>query len=186
MPSESHAGEQVNGEVLILGPVDAGKSLLVKQLRLLAKAKAEVDAEPAGLPETQPTTGTEVDYITAGKYTYKVREMGGTFIELWPKYFAAAIAVIFVVDSASAETLSTSSVEVFRLLGDSELKARRILLLFNKRDAPCACPRELLDLFFRPRELVSMKKKSGVELDVLEGSATQQETIQKVLDWLAL
>jgi hypothetical protein len=88
--------------LLVVGCEGAGKSLLVRALRVAVCTGLDgaAAAEPYQLvPVTVQTSGaepTDMLLTTADATTmpWRVLEVGGSFVGLWPSYFAACRAVL--------------------------------------------------------------------------------------------
>mmetsp|Transcript_22152 Transcript_22152/g.36699 ORF Transcript_22152/g.36699 Transcript_22152/m.36699 type:complete len:175 (+) Transcript_22152:80-604(+) len=169
-------------EILVLGCSGAGKSLLVKQLKNIA---SNGFASPLEACDSQPTIGVELDKIQIRKKRIDVRELGGTLVEVWPKYFPASLAVIFVVDASDPVMLSSAVVELHSLLADQALLRNPFLLLFNKSDAPLICPELVLSEIFRLDDIKRHRPNDDF-FKVVHGSTVTGEHIQEILQWLCM
>jgi len=89
--------------------------------------------------------GVENDVVSFQKVTTSVREAGGTFVPVWPKYFKDCLMVIvrfvtsvmcspvqFVVDASNPAQISAACMEFYNLLKAADLTSKSILLVFSK------------------------------------------------------
>jgi len=164
---------------LVIGVEGAGKTLLVRQLANIAKGgKADEVSR-----DTIPSIGTELMQIMADKRSLVLREMGGSMIPVWPRYFAECDAVIFVIDAAAATALGASSVELFTALGAEDLRTKPVLVAINKVDLPEQVAVDTLHTVLRIDELLATETASR-EFACVRCSATSAEGVQHILAWL--
>lgn len=182
------ASRKLPGEIALVGIESSGKTLLCRHLELRtaapepdAKKKSKKSASVALAPElntrTQPSIGVELIELKHRELAFDVRECGGTIQPVWPQYLEKSAAVIFLVDTASAEGCSGAAVELCDVLQSA---SERVLLFFNKRDAPSALPYETVRMLFNLDELMWLHAE---RLTVLSGSALSGDGLDAALDW---
>ncbi|KAF8419368.1 ADP-ribosylation factor family-domain-containing protein [Tirmania nivea] len=121
--------------VLLLGLDNAGKTTLLEQIKSIY-----LPSSPAPLPgHTPPTVGQNTSYVPFPDLTLKLWDIGGqhSLRRLWPAYYAATHAIVFVVDSADPERLlATSEVQIAleEVVKSEDADGVPVLVLANKQD----------------------------------------------------
>jgi ADP-ribosylation factor-like protein 6 len=119
-------------KVVVVGLDNAGKSMLVNQLKPARAASYEVT----------PTVGFALERFDRGGFAFSVWDMAGagSFRSLWDTFYAEADAIIFVVDSSDRLRLCVARDELDALLAHAAIAARKPPMLFfaNKMDLPGA------------------------------------------------
>tara|TARA_B110001452_G_scaffold260347_1_gene257753 strand:+ start:73 stop:651 length:579 start_codon:yes stop_codon:yes gene_type:complete len=169
-----------SGEVLLLGCEQSGKTLLSRHLQVLAAASSKA---PPLNAKTQPTIGTEIAHLAHKHKAFTLREVGGSMMPVWPRFFEACRAVVFVADSSSEVASGSPVVEWHNLLAAPPLQSKPALLIFNKRDSEHALPDLTLRTQFRMSELDMSGKDRAIT--VLPVSALTGDGLAAVLDWIA-
>lgn len=179
----------LGGEIVLVGCESSGKTLLCNHIeqRLAATAAPEkkkskknvVGIAPEALSsKTQPTIGVILMECVHRECSFSVREAGGAMQPVWAQYLSKANAVIFMVDTSSAEAMSSAVVELYDLVRQCPETATLVFL--NKRDAPSALPEECVRMMLQLEEL---ERIYGEWLKVVSGSALTGEGIEALLDW---
>ncbi|XP_056308170.1 ADP-ribosylation factor-like protein 16 isoform X2 [Danio aesculapii] len=134
-------------------------------------------------PVTLPTVGTNLtDLILKKKKKITVRELGGCMGPIWPKYYLDCKSVIFVVDCANVEQISSSCVQLLSVLSAESLLSAAVLILFNKRDLLCSMSLVELKSLFRMDDII---RSASQFVTTLEVSARSGQGLQDVLHWLS-
>ena len=171
-----------SGEVLLVGCEGSGKTLLARHLQRMCDK--DVDA---GLDvRTKPSVGTELSHLAHKRRAFTLREVGGIMLPLWPRYFDACNALVFVADTSDAAASGGAVIEWYNLLADARLQSKPALLLFNQRDRAQALPDVTLRVLFRLSELESVGRERERQraVTVLPVSALTGEGLPAVLDWI--
>uniref|UniRef100_A0A8C9W8P1 ADP-ribosylation factor-like 16 n=1 Tax=Scleropages formosus TaxID=113540 RepID=A0A8C9W8P1_SCLFO len=132
-------------------------------------------------PPTLPTVGTNLTDLTLKKKKVTIRELGGCMGPIWPSYYSDCSSVIFVVDSANINQVSSSCIQLLSVLSAELLQGASILVVFNKIDIPCPMTIMEMKSLFRLDDIIASALQS---VTVLELSARSGQGLQKVLDWL--
>ncbi|KAH3731317.1 hypothetical protein Pelo_17850 [Pelomyxa schiedti] len=98
----------------------------------MTKKQRQKLSDCAPLP-TVPTNGVEHTVLTK---KIALREIGGSYIQLWPSYLPSATGIIFVVDGVNNAQLSGSLMLLMTLLTNPELEKKRKAVILNKCDTP--------------------------------------------------
>ena len=179
---------------LVLGCSGAGKTVLIRQLRVLLAgkrggrvgAKAAAAERAAFSLQTTPTVGVEIHKLAA----LRLREVGAPMAATWRRYATDARMVIFVVDLARAELLASAAVELLELLAlpggaaaaDTDTARRPLFAVFlNKSDAPHPAAREDVGAVMRLGDLSACLAQP---LPVFRGSAATGEGCEALLSWI--
>merc|ERR1712050_471230 len=114
--------------ILMVGLDAAGKTTVLYKLHL-----GEVMA-------TIPTIGFNVETVEYKNIKFTVWDIGGQdrIRKLWRHYYMGTHGVIFVVDSSDRDRIQDARDELWKLLGDDELRDAVLLVLANKQDLPNA------------------------------------------------
>ena len=170
----------------MVGCEGAGKTLLCRQLERCCKPKEKKKAEPPPVnAATQPSIGVELLDLVHRKKAFSVREVGGVMQPVWPRYFEACSAVVFVADASSAAAASAAAIEYYNLLLAPALKKKPLLLLLNKQDDPQVLSEPSLQLLLRLPECEALHTSSERPLSHLPVSALTGEGVPALLDWIA-
>merc|ERR1712048_1022282 len=116
--------------IVMVGLDAAGKTTVLYKLHL-----GEVTA-------TIPTIGFNVETVEYKNIKFTVWDIGGQdrIRKLWRHYYLGTNGVIFVVDSCDRDRIQDARDELWKLLGDDELRDAVLLVLANKQDLPNAMP----------------------------------------------
>ena len=96
----------------------------------------------------------------------------------WRCYFPNTSAIIYVIDSADSNRLTTSRTELLTMLAEDELKEVPLLVFCNKQDVVGA---------LKPEEISEKLGLAGAEKarawSVRGSCATKGEGLEEGLDW---
>ncbi|NWV48884.1 ARL16 protein, partial [Daphoenositta chrysoptera] len=160
---------------LLLGAAGGGKSLLVRRLRHIRRARGA-----PGSRAPVPQVGTNLtDLRLPRKVT--VRELGGCMGPIWPSYYSECSALLFVVDASNPTQVSSSCIQLLSVLSAAPLASVPVLVLFNKIDLPCYMSLVEMKSLFRMQDIVSCATQP---ITMLETSARDGTGLADVLQWL--
>ena len=170
---------------LVLGPQGAGKSLLVKKLKLLCGEKRDIVPERSdGTLPTLPTVGCTVEELKLGRRaTCLLKEYGGCMAPVWNTGYSDCDFVVYVIDASSCTQISAATILLLEVLGQPELREKPFLLVFNKLDCHCIMSLNEYKSVMRLEDIVQHATQN---IHVLEGSCAERGTalLGQVLDWI--
>lgn len=152
----------------------------MRQLTHLAKGgqAGEVNTK------TIPSIGTELYHISSARSSLVLREMGGSMIPVWPRYFSESELVLFVVDGAAHAQLAAATIELFELLQAHELKGRPMLIILNKCDLSEQIAWTTLQAVMRLEDILAADADAR-PIACIRASALTGAGVPAVLQWLA-
>lgn len=104
--------------IVCLGPVGAGKTLLLKKLQ---------DTETIDdTTTTVPTVGTNIFNVKVNEKNYQIREVGGSMAPIWSTYFNDIDKVIYVVDASNLCQISAAGVLLYTVLVNPLLQKAKV------------------------------------------------------------
>merc|ERR1719440_1174492 len=114
--------------ILMVGLDAAGKTTILYKLKL------------GDVVTTIPTIGFNVETVEYKNIKFTVWDIGGQdrIRKLWRHYYLGTHGVIFVIDSSDRDRIQDARDELWKLLGDEELRDAVLLVLANKQDLPNA------------------------------------------------
>ncbi|KAL6227491.1 hypothetical protein ACLB2K_001448 [Fragaria x ananassa] len=156
-------------ELSLIGLQNAGKTSLVN-----------VVATGGYSEDMIPTVGFNMKKVTKGNVTIKLWDLGGQprFRSMWERYCRAVSAIVYVVDAADPDNLSTSRGELHDLLSKSSLNGIPLLILGNKIDKPGALSKQALT------DEMGLKSITDREVCCFMISCKNSTNIDSVIDWL--
>jgi ADP-ribosylation factor-like protein 6 len=159
--------------VIVVGLDNAGKSMLINQLKPRRAASYEVT----------PTVGFSMDRFERGGFTFSVWDMSGAgaYRSLWETYYKEADAIIFVVDSSDRLRLCVARDELRNVLEHPDVVSRKPPMLFfaNKMDLPGAVePKDMAE------DLGLHAAVKDRPWQISASNALTGEGIDKGIEWL--
>lgn len=103
---------------LCLGPVGAGKTLLLKRLQNL-----DVDSTSTSIP----TIGTNLFQINIDNFLLEIRELGGGIAPLWQKYYKSARKILYVVDASDLCQISCAGVLLYSIFANPDCRNAQVI-----------------------------------------------------------
>ena len=124
--------------------------------------------------------GFNMRKVTKGKVTIKLWDLGGQprFRSMWERYCRGVNTIVYVVDAADADNISTSKAELHDLLAKPALEGIPTLVLGNKNDLPNAVGVDELI------ERLELKSLTNREVCCYSISAKNAVNIDITMDWL--
>ena len=128
-----------------------------------------------------PSIGVDISNLPLDKTkTVQVKEVGGAMAPLWPTYLKGAAALMYVVDISDAYQLAASATAFHHLCGLPAMRDKRVLLIWNKTDAPCALRDAETAAFDAARAETALKDAlTTIQVSALDGSNAEQ-----VMTWI--
>ncbi|KAL5018584.1 hypothetical protein ScPMuIL_004306 [Solemya velum] len=165
---------------LLIGPTDAGKTLLLKRLKNYNSSnKADLSQETHA---TIATVGVNIVNLAAGKrQEVVVKELGGCMAPIWHKYYKKATLLVYVVDMSNRFQISSSCIQFLSLIKSPHLAKSSVLILLNKIDLPATMTRKEVDCLWR---LDDITRHTTQKVEVLEISAQTGQGLEDVVKWL--
>jgi len=171
-------------DFLCIGAEGTGKTTLLKQLINTSKTVGTIDSSNDPIT-TFPTNGVELETIVIKKQKYIVREIGGNFLPVWPKFYESCLMLIYMIDMANYAQVPISCIELFNVLSHEHNRGKPVLLLLNKIDQPMAMTRTTIEhLAQLDATLQESRNMHGQEIIVEEISAANNINLDKVLLWM--
>ncbi|XP_013790236.1 ADP-ribosylation factor 1-like [Limulus polyphemus] len=155
--------------ILMVGLDAAGKTTILYKLKL------------GDIVTTIPTIGFNVETVEYKNICFTVWDIGGQdkIRPLWRYYFQNTQGLIYVVDSNDRERVGEAREELFRMLGEDELRDAVLLIFANKQDLPNAMnAAEITDKL----GLHSLRNRNWY---IQATCATSGDGLYEGLDWLS-
>lgn len=152
--------------VLLVGLDNSGKTTLLNKFM----QKKDIS--------TVPTRESEYIQTNYKRYQLLITDVGGqeTLRPYWRHHFTGSQGVVYVIDSSDKDRIETAMNELHVLLVDDQLKDVPVILFANKQDSPGAIRKDYL----KPL----LPKTSNHVIDIVEGSAINEQGIYELLDLL--
>jgi len=128
-----------------------------------------------------PSIGVDISNLPLDKTkTVQIKEIGGAMMPLWPTYLKGAAALMYVVDISDAYQLAASATAFHHLCDLPAMRDKRVLLIWNKTDAPCALRDAETAAFDAARAETALKDAlTTIQVSALDGSNAEQ-----VMTWI--
>ncbi|KAL5706769.1 ADP-ribosylation factor-like protein 8B [Ranunculus cassubicifolius] len=152
-------------EVSLVGLQNAGKSSVVK-----------VIATGGYSEDMIPTIGFNMRKVTKRNLIIKLWDLGDR--KMWERFSRTVSVIVYVVDAADRDNLSTSKSELHNLLSNESLRGTPLLVLGNKIDKPDALSKQALT------DQMELKLISDREVCCFMISCKNSTNIDSVIDWL--
>lgn len=139
------------------------------------------EADPEAVARKEPGARTE-------PVRFMVKEVGGAMSPVWPKYYGAASAILFVVDASRPERAADACAELYRALSAPELPPETpVVVALNKIDAPSRdVPTAAVRRALRLGDLSRASAARGRRIVVLGNvSGRRGDRLPRLLDELA-
>lgn len=165
-----------DGQVLLIGLDNAGKSSFLEQVKRLYGSGP---ATP--LDKIPPTVGLNIGHLQVERSELLVWDLGGqrALRAIWDKYSGSAHAIIYMVDAADRARFPEAREAFERLLARPDTAGATVLVLANKCDlADVALPDEIHETL----RLVEVYETSVCRLQPV--SAKTGEGLELAIKWL--
>mmetsp|Transcript_18823 Transcript_18823/g.40873 ORF Transcript_18823/g.40873 Transcript_18823/m.40873 type:complete len:134 (-) Transcript_18823:106-507(-) len=91
--------------------------------------------------------------MTHNRVNFSVREVGGSFLPVWPRYYDDSRVLLYMIDVSDHSKLSLSFVPLLDAISSRDMKDKPIFLIFNKTDLPMTMDRMDVSSVLRLDEL---------------------------------
>mmetsp|Transcript_6798 Transcript_6798/g.15696 ORF Transcript_6798/g.15696 Transcript_6798/m.15696 type:complete len:182 (-) Transcript_6798:14-559(-) len=154
--------------VLVLGLDNAGKTTILYRLQINE------------VVTTTPTIGFNVETLTYKNIKFQVWDLGGqsSIRPYWRCYYPNTNAIIYVVDSADSDRVSTAKEELLSMLEEEELRDAALVVFANKQDLPGALDQAQIS------EQLGLSTIRNRQWAIFQTSAIKGEGLFEGLDWL--
>lgn len=172
-------------DVLVVGLPGSGKTLLARRLQTVHQKQ-----QPVLSLATQATNGLELFSVPLPKghplKQLTIRELGGSMLPIWPKYYSNVHAVVFTLDVCDAASIAPAAVQLYELLQAPQLQRVPVCLAFTKADLPATLSRAELDLAMGLSELAGLYAGRLWMVDVSAvKTADECPELKDIVEWLA-
>lgn len=173
--------------LLVLGPEEAGKTLMLKRLQTITSQmslpQAQRQHDLGEAPPTIPTVGVNLVSVNLYRKKYTFRELGGAMGPIWSNYFKDAAMLMYVIDVSNRTKVASACIQLLDILTSKDTQIMPVALIFNKIDKPgCMSMTELLSIL-RLSDIILCAKQ---DIIVIETSFRTGQGIDEILKWLKL
>ena len=183
-------GTQRELKLVIVGLDSAGKSTIIKRMRLDQLAAGDGGASATQSQEllmmdTVPTIGVNTEDITIKNVNIKVFDLAGQekMRTVWKYYFSSIDGIVFVVDASGGHAkLSDARDELMGVLANEEARHIPVMVFANKQDLPGALKSQEIIEILGISDYVNKKPMSIVR--VQECSAKEDQGLLEGFEWL--
>ena len=162
-------------DVLLLGGVGSGKTLLVRHLAARAAGEKLTDLA------TTTTTGVELDEIGSGSKSLAIWEVGAPMTPMWHTYYGGSYMIAYMIDVTNAAQVSQAVVECWNMLAHDKTQGLPVAIVLNKGDVGASVGQYKLRRLLRFDDLVAA---SGRELKLFEVSAKTGAGLGELESWM--
>lgn len=121
-----------------------------------------------------PTTGFDVAHVPVRGGDLTLREVGSAMTAMWHRYYAAASAVVYVVDASDPAAAVPALVELATLLDHADMRGKQTLVFLNKCDAVAEAD---------VNDLEQAMELAALPVRVLRGSALRGDAAAALFAW---
>lgn len=173
--------------LLVLGPEDAGKTLMLKRLQTITSQmslpQAQRQQDLGEAPATIPTVGVNLVSVNLYRKKYTFRELGGAMGPIWNNYFKDAAMLMYVIDISNRTKVASSCIQLFDVLTSKQTQNMPVALIFNKVDNPASMSMTEYLSILRLNDVILCAKQ---DIIVIETSFRTGKGIDEILKWLKL
>jgi len=170
---------------LMLGLDGSGKTSILQQLR--SKFGYRSSGKFESVIRTRPTVGLNIGKFFLNGTELVLWDLGGQegLRSIWDKYYADAMAVVFVVDADEPSRLPEARALLAALLHDQQLTHKPFLVLLNKKHAIDAeQQQQLLSMFSLPPDHLVPAAAQQRQFHVQFCNALKGDGLREALEWL--
>uniref|UniRef100_A0A7S1KMW5 ADP-ribosylation factor-like protein 6 n=1 Tax=Percolomonas cosmopolitus TaxID=63605 RepID=A0A7S1KMW5_9EUKA len=132
-----------------------------------------------GLASIVPTLGFQVEIFQRQNVQFTVFDMSGQgkYRDMWSFFFKDCMGVLYVIDSADRERISTVRDEIQQLTHNKDLRNKPFVFLCNKQDLPGVMSVE------ECVELIGLQDEQ-IEWHIIPTKAIENEGLNEATNWL--
>merc|ERR1712021_296200 len=155
--------------ILMVGLDAAGKTTVLYRLKL------------GEVVTTIPTVGFNVETVEYRNCSLTVWDIGGQdkIRKLWRYYYEGTQGLIYVVDSSDRDRVEDAREELFKMMGEEEMRDAALLVYANKQDLPNAMAAAELS------EKLGLSSLRSRPWFMQSACATSGDGLYEGLDWLS-
>jgi len=155
--------------ILMVGLDAAGKTTILYRLKL------------GEVLTTVPTVGFNVETVQYRNCSLTVWDIGGQdkIRKLWRYYYQGTQGLIYVVDSSDRDRVEDAREELFKMIGEEEMRDAALLVYANKQDLPNAMAAAELS------EKLGLSSLRSRPWFIQSACATSGDGLYEGLDWLS-
>ena len=166
------------GEILFMGPVGSGKTLLMRRLQTLSDEKRLTPFDP--IPVTKPSKGMESTTFKFKGMSFIFKELAGASIQEWEQHSRSAKALVFVFDGGDLTKMATNIVWLNEVLTSHHCEQKSVLIVLAKCDIPDCVRFNVID------EIVGFDRVlNPMRISFLETSSVVGVGLSDILHWIA-
>ncbi|KAK3735255.1 hypothetical protein QZH41_000603 [Actinostola sp. cb2023] len=173
--------------LLVLGPEEAGKTLMLKRLQTVTSQmnlpQAQRQQNLGEAPPTIPTVGVNLVTINLYRKKYTFRELGGAMGPIWSNYYKDAALLVYVMDVSNRTKVASSCIQLLDVLSSKQTQAMPVALIFNKMDSPGCMSITELSSILRLNDVILCAKQ---DISIIETSFRTGQGIDEIMKWLKL
>lgn len=173
--------------LLVLGPEEAGKTLMLKRLQTITSQmnlpQAQRQPDLGEAPPTIPTVGVNLVSVNLYRKKYTFRELGGAMGPIWSNYFKDASMLMYVIDASNRTKVAASCIQLLDVLSSKQTQTLPVALIFNKVDNSSSMSMTELLSILRLNDVILCARQ---DITVIETSFRNGQGMDEILKWLKL
>ena len=159
--------DKKNVNILMVGLPESGKTQIINWLK-----------KRPFIEDYTPGFGYVTSDIEYNNLAFKIYELAGQTINLWPDRCRDKQCIIFVVDSSAPNTIGNVRTEIQQMMDNDDLRDAMLLVFANKKDLPDSMNAEYI------ADKLGLTSFRGRTYKVIETSAKRGVGFAEGLEWL--